>query len=104
MTKLCKKCHNLMEVNTAHGDLQFICQSCETYQKAEPEDSLRYTEDNQSSSHLSAMLLRKAKYDKANPIVQTKCPKCKYHLARQIRADKKMILINTCMKCTYNWI
>ena len=104
MSKLCDNCHNLMEVNTLHGYLQFVCRACDTYKKATPEDSLRFAEDSKSSSQLSAVLLNKAQYDPANPLVKISCPKCKHQLARQIRTKKEMILINTCMKCSNHWI
>ena len=98
----CSLCQNVYSVISTSDKLSFKCQKCKNVAEPTVEDSLRY---EQKAINLSvySTLLRNAGGDPVNPKVNRNCPKCKHHIAKQIRIGTDMRLINTCIKCDYHW-
>ena len=103
MPLFCSICQNLLVVSTTADTFHFKCVKCESVEKPDERDTLRY--ENISGTNLTsykAILLTAGK-DPVNPKVRREC-KCGSNVVRQVRLGNEMRLINTCISCNDQWL
>ena len=100
----CQYCNNLLQPNTHGEKLTFECKSCYSIYPSQPKDTLRYEEIKGGNILIYDKILAGAAHDPLNPKIYLICPQCSNNLAKQIRLGDDMRLINTCLKCNYQWM
>lgn len=104
MVLFCTNCNNLLYVNTASNILEFQCKSCLIKYESNPEDSLRFEDTKNSNILIFSKILKRANLDPVNPKKKVKCNRCSYDTVKQVRLGDDMRLINTCIKCNFQWL
>jgi DNA-directed RNA polymerase subunit M/transcription elongation factor TFIIS len=104
MKHFCDICENLIEADVKNNTLKFVCMTCHTIYKAEPDDSLRYEETRGGNLVIFETILHKARQDPVGLKIHKQCPKCKHHLAKPVRLGDELRLINICESCSFQWI
>jgi len=99
----CQFCNNLLIPNIRDNALKFECKSCLSIYSSKPEDTLRYEEIKGGNILIYDKILSLAALDPVNPKVEIVCPKCSNNIAKQVRLGDDMRLINTCLKCNFQW-
>ena len=61
MKHFCDFCQNLLSSDTSNDTLQFVCMTCHTTYKSEPDDSLRYEETDDGNLVIFQTIINKAK-------------------------------------------
>jgi len=103
MSLFCKKCNNLLIVETTSESFKFKCNKCELYETPTAYDTLRYEDITGDDLIVFKSILLTASDDPVNPKVEKKC-KCGYDRVRQVRLGNEMKLINSCIKCKNQWL
>ena len=104
MKYFCTNCNNLLDTSTANDELTFKCLTCFAEYKSDPDDSLRYEETQDGNLIIFQTILNNAKNDPVGLKTHLACPKCKHHIAKQVRLGSELRLINVCEKCGFQWI
>ena len=104
MKYFCDYCKNLLDTDTNNESLKFVCMTCHTLYKSEPDDSLRYEETDDGNLIIFQTIINKAREDPMGIKEKQTCPKCKHHIAKQVRLGDELRLINICEKCNFQWI
>jgi len=103
MPLFCPVCQNLMIIATTADEFMYQCTKCMTQEKPSDKDSLVYENVTGTNLIIYKSILHNAGRDPVNPIVFRKC-KCGSNTARQVRLGNEMKLINTCIKCSDQWL
>jgi len=103
MPLFCKICHNLMIISTTVESFIYQCEKCKITETPSAEDTLVYEDVSGTNLVIYNSILANAGRDQVNPKIRRKC-KCGSDLCRQVRLGDEMKLINTCIKCSDQWL
>ncbi len=97
--KFCRRCYTLLVVDTASGNLLFVCPRCGSNKNPEPEDTLVYNEDPNSTKTMDQFntMIRNAPKDPSRYLFDYKC-KCgmPYVTHMRIGENEKVLFICEC--------
>lgn len=104
MVKFCVSCNNRLEINIQNEELSFKCQLCNRIYPAEASDTLQYSYSKTNNLDLYERYLLNAERDPTNIRANNNCPKCKYHICKQVEIPFDLKLFNICEKCSHKWL
>jgi DNA-directed RNA polymerase subunit M/transcription elongation factor TFIIS len=104
MKYFCDNCNNLLDISTNNDVLSFECKTCHSTYKADEGDSLRYEETQEGNLVIFQTILNNVRDDPVTLKAHIICPKCKFHIAKQVRLGDELRLINVCDQCGFQWI